>query len=95
MMLQSRFVVVREAIAVVLRHLERLPPSDRTERLHAWLDDCRQEVEHWSDSPPTDREGETVMKRVLALHVEVTKLERAALLAVVKGSFARVNYSAE
>jgi hypothetical protein len=35
------------------------------------------------------------MKRVLALHVEVTKLERAALLAVVKGSFARVNDSAE
>jgi len=67
----------------------------KTEQLHARLDDCRQEVEHWSASPPTDREGETVMKRVLALHVEVTKLERAPLLAVAKGSFARVNDSAE
>jgi hypothetical protein len=95
MMLQSRFVVVREAIAVVLRHLGCLPPSDRTAQLHAGLDDCLQEVERWSASPPTDRDGETVMKRVLALHVKVTKLERAALLAVVKGSFVRVNDSAE
>jgi hypothetical protein len=95
MMRQSPFVVVREALAVVLRHLERLPPSDRTERLHAELDDCRQEVERWSASPRSDRKGETVMKRVLALHVEVTKLERAALLGIVKGSFGRVNSSAE
>jgi hypothetical protein len=80
MMLQSRFVVVREAIDVVLRHLERLPLSGRTEQIHAWLDECLQEVDQWSASPPTDREGEGLMKRVLALHVAVTKMERDALL---------------
>jgi hypothetical protein len=94
MMLESRFVVVREAVGVVLRHLEVLPPSDTTEQLYAWLDDCLQEVEGWSASPPTDQKGEKLMKRVLALHVEVTRLERAALLAVVKGSVGRVNDSA-
>jgi hypothetical protein len=79
MTLQSRFVVVREAIDVVLRHLEHLPRSDRTEQIHAWLDECSQEVEQWSPSPPTDRDAESLMKRVLALHVAVTKMERDAV----------------
>jgi hypothetical protein len=44
------------------------------------------ETERWGASPPTDREAELVMKRILALHVAVTKMARMALLAVVKGS---------
>ncbi len=94
MMLQSPFVVVREAIDVVLRRLQCLPSSDTTEQLHAWLDECSQEFEHWSVSPPTDREAEMLMKCVLELHVEVTKLERLALIAIVRGSVATVNFSA-
>jgi hypothetical protein len=69
-----------------------LTPSDRTEQLRAWLDECRQEFEQWSASSPTDRERDAIMKRVLALHVAVTKLERDAL--VVKGSTAAANYRA-
>lgn len=77
MMAQARrLVVVREAIDVVLRHLEFLQPSDRTEQLHAWLDECSQEVEQWNASPPTDREREGLMKRVLAIHVAVTNMVR-------------------
>jgi hypothetical protein len=45
-----------------------------------------QEVERWSASPPTDGQGETLMKRVLGLHVEVTKLEHQALIAIVRES---------
>ena len=31
-MLQARFVVIREAAEVLLRHLKHLPPSDRREQ---------------------------------------------------------------
>jgi hypothetical protein len=45
-------------------------------------------------SPPTDREAEMLMKCVLELHVEVTKLERLALVAIVRGSVATMNFFA-
>lgn len=80
-MLRTRFDVIRKATEVVLSHLEWLPPSDRTEQLCASVQDCMQEVEMWSVSSPTGRELDVLMKRVLALHIEVTKLERHALLA--------------
>jgi hypothetical protein len=73
-------VVVREAIDVIFRHLESLPPSDRRELLRTWLHECLQESEQWSASPTTQREREALMKRLLALHVAVTTLERQALL---------------
>jgi hypothetical protein len=81
-------MVVREAIEGVLRRLEQLLPSKTTDELRAWVHDCWQEVERWGASQPTDREQDLLMKRVLALHVAVTKLQRDALLAIVKGSFA-------
>jgi hypothetical protein len=84
-MLKTRFMVVREAVEVLLRHLDRLPRSDRTEQLRVWVQDCLLETERWSASAPTDRERDVVMKRVLTLHVEVTKLERQARLAGAKG----------
>ncbi|MGO9837153.1 MAG: hypothetical protein ACLP1X_23400 [Polyangiaceae bacterium] len=87
-MLQARFVVVREATEVVLRHLERLPPSDTTGQLRGQLQDCLKEVKRWGASPPTDGQGETLMKRVLGLHVEVTRLEHQALVAIVRNSTA-------
>jgi hypothetical protein len=40
-----------------------------------------QEVEMWSVSTPTMGELDRLAKRVLALHIEVTKLERRALVA--------------
>ncbi len=78
---QARFVVIREASEVVLRHLERLPPSDRRDQLCASVQECMQETEMWSVSSPTIRELDVLMKRVLALHIEVTKLEHHALVA--------------
>jgi hypothetical protein len=80
-MFQAQFVVIREAIDVVLRHLESVPPSDRTTQLQARLRDCAQETEMWSATWPTRRELDALTKRILALHVEVTKLESHALLA--------------
>jgi hypothetical protein len=43
---------------------------------------CMRETESWNASPPNDRERTVFMKRVLALHVEVTGLERETLLAI-------------
>ena len=43
--------------------------------------ECMQEIEMWSVSSPTRRELDLLMKRVLALHIEVTKLERHELVA--------------
>jgi hypothetical protein len=77
-------VVVREALAAVLRHVERLPPSARTDELDAWGQDCVQETARWIASRPTDGEQDVLMQRVLELHLEVTKLERVALLTVVR-----------
>lgn len=74
-------MIIREAIEVVLRHLECLPPSDTREQLRVRLRDCAQETEMWSASSPTPRELDVLMKRVLALHVEVTKAEGSAVLA--------------
>jgi hypothetical protein len=79
-MFQAQFVVIREAIEVVLRHLESVPPSNRTTQLQARLQDCVQEAEMWSVSWPTPREMDALMKRLLALHVEVTTLERQMLV---------------
>lgn len=81
MSIEAQFVVIREAIEVVLRHLERLPFSDATEQLRTRVRDCAQEAEMWSVAWPTPREMDVLMKRVLALHVEVTTLERQALVA--------------
>jgi hypothetical protein len=80
MMFKERFVVIGYAIDVVLRHLEGLPPSDNAEQLRVWVHECLREAEQWSASPPTPREREVLSKRLLALHVEVSKLERDALL---------------
>jgi hypothetical protein len=79
-MLRARFVVIREATEVVLRHLECLPPSERRDHLCASVQEYMQETEMWSVSSPTMRELDVLMKHVLALHTEVTKLERHALV---------------
>jgi hypothetical protein len=78
---RAQFVVIRDAIEVVLRHVECLPPSDRATQLQARLKDLAQEMEMWSAAWPTRPEVDALMKRVLALHVEVTTLERQAPVA--------------
>lgn len=80
-MQKTRFIVVQEAIQVLVRHLACLPSSDRALDLRARVEECRREAEDWGASPPSDQEQNGLMKRVLALHVDVTKLERYALSA--------------
>jgi hypothetical protein len=79
-MFTAQLRIVREAIDVVLRRLERLSPSDKAEQLHVWVQECLDETDQWNASPPTPRDREVLMKRLLALHVALTKLERDARL---------------
>jgi hypothetical protein len=79
-MFTAQLRIVREAIDVVLRRVECLSPSDKAEQLHVWVKECLEETDQWNASPPTPRDREVLMKRLLALHVAVTKLERDATL---------------
>ncbi len=80
-MSHAQFILVRETTDMVLRRLEGLPPSARTEQLRASVQDCMQEAEMWSAGLPRGRELELLAKRLFILHVETTKLERDTFLA--------------
>jgi hypothetical protein len=73
--------VVREAVDVLQRRLTCLSPSEKADELQVSLRDCLKEAEQWCASAPTHQEHDGLSKRVLALHVAVTKLERNARLA--------------
>jgi hypothetical protein len=75
MMFQAPVMVVRDAAMVVLRHLDVLPHSDEGERLYAAVRDCMRMAEEWGESPPSGREVDALMKRLLAVHVQVARLE--------------------
>jgi hypothetical protein len=75
-MTKTRFEVVRQAIDVLFRRLEGLPTSDTTEDLRARVRDCMRQAGEWSASPPENRARDELMKLVLALHLELAKLER-------------------
>jgi hypothetical protein len=77
----TQLFAIQEAIEVVLRDLEGLPPSDTTEEFCTRLQDCAQDTVMWGASRPTQRELDVLLRRVLALHVDVTNAERGASLA--------------
>ncbi|HEX3772611.1 MAG TPA: hypothetical protein VHV30_17150 [Polyangiaceae bacterium] len=76
-MFQTHCKVVRDAIDVVLRNANSLPPSREREEVYAKLRECRHETDRWEILPGTNREMDTLMKQVLSAHVTVTKLTRA------------------
>ena len=77
-MFQAQLSVAREATEVVLRRLDSLPRSDRREHLYSRVQECARDLDWWDAAPPTPRDRDALMTRLLAVHVEVTKLERGA-----------------
>ena len=75
-MFHAHSKVVRDAIDVVLRNVNALPPSREREEVYAKLRECMSETELWDMVHGTSREMDTLMKNVLAAHVTVTKLAR-------------------
>lgn len=66
--------LVIEAANVVLRHLSDLPDGDEARALREKTLDCIQEAAAWQSGKPSVQVREAMMKRVLALHVEVKRL---------------------
>jgi hypothetical protein len=65
---------IRQALATV----SKLPESEEARELR---DQCLAHehiAEQWAREPPTPEEREALMKKVLALHVKVTKVHRSS-----------------
>jgi CheY-like chemotaxis protein len=69
--------VVRNAIDILLQKLSVLPPCEEVDALFSTAGNYLREAEKWRTSPPTAHDREALMKRVLALHVDLARIERA------------------
>jgi len=67
---------VKDSIDDIVRRLKALPSSPEAEALRARAEEYLAEQAAWSPSRPGPQEKERLMKRVLALHLDVAKLER-------------------
>jgi hypothetical protein len=66
--------LVIDAANVILKHLGQIPDGAEARALRARALDCIQEVAAWRSAKPSVETREAMMKRVLALHVEVKRL---------------------
>jgi hypothetical protein len=69
---------LRDAIDVLFGTIARLPTSDRSDELRVRVTEYAREAES-ARTRSSSRDG--LMKRVLALHIDVAKLERETLPA--------------
>ena len=72
----QRLTIVLDAIDVVLHGLSVLEPSHEVEDLRLKAGDCLQHVDGWQYSKPITEQREGLMKKVLALHTALPKIER-------------------
>jgi hypothetical protein len=72
-----RVSIVRDAINVVLRRLSALPLSPAVVELRDRAEHHLREVDGWTVSTPAVEHRDTLMIRMLNLHVEVVRLERS------------------
>jgi hypothetical protein len=71
-----RISLAKDAIEVVVSRLATLPSSQEVEKLRAKAVEYLREADGWEATAPTAKESETLMKRVLNLHIRVAKLNR-------------------
>ena len=74
-MSHMRYTIARDAIEILLSRLDNLPQSERRHRLQAKLLECACEIER-TGSSRDEREPDALMTRLLALHVDLVRLER-------------------
>ncbi len=72
----KRIPTVLDAIGQALASLSRLPETDEARALRDECLACEAIAKEWARSPPTAAEREAMTRRVLALHVSITKLRR-------------------
>lgn len=69
--------VASRAIDVLLQRLSALPPCPEVDALLSTAGRYLREAETWRAVAPTARDRETLMKRLLGLHVDLARVERA------------------
>ena len=74
----KRTSVVLNALRVTMRSLDMIPDSPEAERLRDRVRFFEREAEQWPATSPSNYEREAMMKQVLALHIEVTRLGRTS-----------------
>jgi hypothetical protein len=74
-----RLALARDAIEIVLRRLSVMAPSPEVDGLRHRAEDYLQQAQGWAHTKPTVEDRERLMKRLLALHVDVAKLERQSM----------------
>ena len=72
--LSKGVVVVLEAIDSTLSRLALTPDGPETRNLREMALACAREAEGWREQPPSSEQRETLMERVLAVHVAVDRL---------------------
>ncbi len=72
----KRTSVVLSALRVTMRSLAELPDSPEAEKLRSRALAFEREAEKWPSTSPSSYEREAMMKQVLALHIEATRLAR-------------------
>jgi hypothetical protein len=71
---EMRLVV--DAVNVVLRELATMPDSRDARKLRETAGAYIDEAYHWSERAPSAEEREALMKKVLALHMKMSRLAR-------------------
>ncbi len=70
----KRTVVALEALEDALAQLAKLPESAETEALLTKGFELQREVKSWDDKPATSQQREAMMKKVLSLHIAISRL---------------------
>jgi hypothetical protein len=74
---RAHLSVACHAIDVLLQRLSALSPNPEVQALEATARHYLREAEKWDAAAPTALDRETLMKRVLGLHVDLARMERA------------------
>ena len=72
----KRTSVVLNALRVTMKSLDAVPSSPEADKLRERARAFERETERWPATSPSSYEREAMMKQVLALHIEVTRLGR-------------------
>jgi hypothetical protein len=70
------FPAITKAIRTAAEQLARMPSSPEVLSLKSVMSAIQEEVDGWAATAPAAEKREGVMKRVLAVHLAITRLAR-------------------
>jgi hypothetical protein len=75
--ISKRTTLALDAVLAAIVVLDGLPDSEERARLQTLARECEDAIRGWCEAAPAPDERESMMRRVLALNVAVTKLKRS------------------